>query len=67
MDFNKFLKDWARATMMSYASPKLVTVCCGTGDWISEEDVGYMCLTCGNRSSKREHILKANPANEEEE
>ena len=53
--------------MMSYASPKLVTVCCGTGDWISEEDVGYMCLTCGNRSSKREHILKANPANEEEE
>jgi hypothetical protein len=55
--------------MLSYASPKRVTACCGTGDWISEEDVGYMCLKCGLRSYKSAGFIIDNPklAEEQEE
>ncbi|MEL0098518.1 MAG: hypothetical protein VW907_03080 [Opitutae bacterium] len=61
MDFNEFLKEWAKATMLAYATPKRVTACCGTGEWISEEDVGYMCLKCGNRSYKSAGFIIDNP------
>lgn len=69
MDFNKFLMELAKATMLSYATPKHVTACCGSGDWISEEDVGYMCLSCGMRSNKSAGFIVENPklAEEQEE
>lgn len=40
--------------------PYLVTQCCGSKHWSSDED-GYRCIECGEMSMKRKYFLKKNP------
>jgi hypothetical protein len=40
--------------------PSVVTQCCGSKHWDSDED-GYRCSECGTMSMKRKFFLKKNP------